>query len=116
MQKITIINISGEVVFQVVIADRWIKRLFGLLLQRELSYEQSLWLRPCRSIHTIGMHYPIDVIFINRFSYVVRTVSCLPPFRLSRAPSSTHSVIELRAGSIEQFGIHIGSKVVQDSL
>ena len=65
--EIKIVNGSSEKRLQTILADTWVKRLVGLLLSDELNYHQSMCLKPCKSIHTIGMGYPIDVVFVNRF-------------------------------------------------
>ena len=48
------------------IARSWLARLRGLLGTSELPADEGLWLSPCNSVHSLGMRYAIDVIFLNR--------------------------------------------------
>ncbi len=47
-------------------ADNFVTRLVGLLKRTTLGPEEALWLMPSKGIHTIGMKFPIDVVFLNR--------------------------------------------------
>jgi uncharacterized protein len=72
--------------------------------------EGALVLRPCRNVHTVGMHFPIDVAFCDRDGVVIR-VCCLRPWRLSRFVPRAALAIEARSGAFERRGLHIGDKV-----
>ena len=52
-------------------ADNFLTRLVGLLKRTNLGPEEALWLTPSKGIHTIGMKFPIDVVFLNRKNLVV---------------------------------------------
>jgi len=83
-------------------------RLRGLLGTRSLAPGHALWLRPCSSIHTLGMRYAIDALFLDKHSKVVKAAQGIRPQRLCWAPLSTRSVLELPAGVIAQTGVAIG--------
>jgi uncharacterized membrane protein (UPF0127 family) len=57
-----------------------------------------LWLDPCGGIHTWGMQYPIDVVFLDRSLRVLAVRRAVPPWRMVFAPRGTRSVVELPAG------------------
>ncbi len=78
-------------------ASTWWRRAVGLLATRELSNPCGLWLRPCNSIHTFGMRYPIDVVFLRADGTVLKVVPALAPWRMARCPGAA-STLELRAG------------------
>jgi uncharacterized membrane protein (UPF0127 family) len=80
------------------VAGNFRDRLIGLLGRSSLEKGEALWLSPCRSIHTIGMRFPIDVVFLDSGQTVVRTVSGLPPFRFCLGGGHARGVIELPAG------------------
>ncbi|MGN6735545.1 MAG: DUF192 domain-containing protein, partial [Candidatus Binatia bacterium] len=61
-------------------ADNFLTRLIGLLKRTHLGPEEALWLMPSRGIHTIGMKFPIDVVFLNRKYTVVGLMADLAPF------------------------------------
>ena len=48
-----------------VIARNALARLIGLLTRSHLSDGEALVIPQCRSIHTIGMRFPIDVAFVK---------------------------------------------------
>ena len=48
------------------VADRSIERMRGLLGRSRLDDDRALWLEPCNAVHTFGMRFPIDVLFIDR--------------------------------------------------
>jgi hypothetical protein len=80
------------------VADSFLKRLVGLLGKRSLAHDgQSLglWITPCNSIHTLGMLFSIDVLFLNRSGQVVKAVPGVKPFRLVLPVQSAVSVLEL---------------------
>lgn len=55
------------------------ERLIGLLGCRGLVEGECLLLKPCGAIHTLGMRFTLDVIFLNRTGHVVRMVRNLRP-------------------------------------
>ncbi len=54
------------------IATRFTARARGLLGGPPLELDEALLIAPCSSIHTFGMRYPIDVVFLDRNARVVR--------------------------------------------
>ena len=76
--------------------------LKGLLGTRSLDVEAGIWLKPCKSIHTLGMVYPIDVVFLDQEHHICRLVHAVSPLRFCFAPRQTRSVLELSAGRIQQ--------------
>ena len=56
-------------------ADSFITRLVGLLKRTQLGPEEALWLMPSKGIHTIGMKFPIDVVFLDKENNVLGITS-----------------------------------------
>ncbi|HYY06536.1 MAG TPA: DUF192 domain-containing protein [Candidatus Limnocylindria bacterium] len=77
-------------------------RLLGLAFVDALPIDHGLLLPGCRSIHTFGMRFAIDVIFLDARGDPLRVVRGLPPRRLA-THWRAHAVIETRAGSGERF-------------
>ena len=73
-------------------------RLFGLLGSSGLGPDRALWIEPCRAVHTCGMTFPIDVVFIDRHGRIARIDECVRPWRL-RLCGRAVAVIELAAGN-----------------
>lgn len=91
------------------LADRFLTRLRGLIGARDR--QAGLWLTPCAGIHTIGMRFPIDVVFLDRKGMVRKIDVAVPPFRVRRAARGTHSVLELPAGYTRRVQLRVGDRL-----
>ena len=92
-------------------ADNFFTRFVGLLKRHTLGPEEALWLVPSKGIHTIGMKFPIDVIFLDRNNHVRRLIPALPPYRLTSILLNTYSILELPKGSIAKSLTQVGDKL-----
>lgn len=101
--QLTISNRTRQTVLGdcVEVADHGAKRRRGLLGRNSLSPGEGLWILPCEAVHTFGMRFPIDLVYIDRNMRVKKVRSNVPPWRLS-ACLSAHSVIELATGTISR--------------
>jgi len=90
-----------ELALNLVVADTLFARLKGLLGKSALPAGEGLWIKPCNSVHTFGMQFPIDVVFLDKEKRVVGLAKTLRPNRISRLYSSASSVIELPAGTVD---------------
>jgi uncharacterized protein len=82
------------------VADSGAKRNMGLLGRKGLAPGGGLWIAPCESVHTIGMQFPIDLVYIDRGKRIRKLKRNVPAWRLS-ACLSAHSILELPSGTIE---------------
>jgi uncharacterized membrane protein (UPF0127 family) len=82
------------------VADTGAKRSKGLLGRCGLSPGEGLWIMPCESVHTFGMQFSIDLVYLDKKLRIRKTRSSVPPWRVS-ACLSARSVIELPAGVIQ---------------
>lgn len=80
-------------------ADRFHRRLLGLMFRRELSEGEGLWIEPCQSVHTHFMRFPIDVVFVDRQETVVHVIPAMQPWRFSPTIRQAAAVLELPAGA-----------------
>jgi len=80
-----------------IIADTSAKRRTGLLNHDGLKPGEGLWLVPCEGVHTFGMKFPIDVLFLNRKKKVLKVRHEMKRSRIA-ASLLAHSVLELPAG------------------
>src|SRR5436853_6246539 len=92
-------------------ADSFLTRLVGLLKRTHLGPEEALWLIPSKGIHTIGMKFPIDVVFLNRANVVLAVISELAPYRISAVSLRSHSVLELPKGTLKKSRTEDGDKL-----
>ncbi len=94
-----------EVLAALEVAESFADRSRGLLGRDGI--DGALLLRPARSVHTIGMRFPIDVAFCDRDLVVVDFVR-MRPWRLSRPRLRGRAVIEAEAGAFERWRLKVG--------
>jgi hypothetical protein len=99
---------DGEVLASLEVADTFRGRGRGLLGRDGI--EGAILLKPARSVHTIGMRFPIDVAFCDRDLVVVRTVR-MARHRLGRPCLKACQVIEAQAGAFERWGLEVGDQL-----
>ena len=92
------------------IADSSAKRQKGLLGRDSLPPGHGLWIVPCEAVHTCGMRFPIDVLYLDRKKRVRKLRRAMVPWRLSMCVFA-HSVLELPAGVIQQTGTQTGDQL-----
>jgi len=82
----------------------------GLLDRESLPAGCAFVLAPCRAVHTIGMKFPIDVVFIDEDGLVVKVVEHMPGWRMAIA-SSAAVTIELWAGAVQAMDVRVGDRL-----
>ena len=92
-------------------ADHFVTRLVGLLKRTHLGPEEALWLMPSKGIHTIGMKFPIDVVFLDKDYVVIGAISGMVPYRISGVRLRGYSVLELPSGMIRKSRTEIGDQL-----
>lgn len=98
-----VINQSNEKVLatNVNIADNFKTRGVGLLNHESLSEGEALLIKPCRSIHSFGMKFRFDAVFIDKENKVVHIIENMNKLRVSPIVFSACSVLELEAFACE---------------
>lgn len=98
-----LINQSKNIILaeEVFLADTPLKRIKGLLGRKDFPAGQALIIRPCNSIHTFFMRFPIDVLFVTKDDQVLQAISSLKPFRITKIYFQAHYVIELPSGTLQ---------------
>jgi len=97
----------------VAVANTAFARLVGLL-GKARSWAESgggLWIVPSQGVHTFGMRFPIDVIFLDAARRVIDVQDHLRPFRISRLRLNAHSVLEVPPGTIEKSRTRAGDEL-----
>jgi uncharacterized protein len=95
------------------VANSYVRRLVGLLgkTKRWARFGCGLWIIPSRGVHTIGMLFPIDLIFLSKDKEVVHIEEFVRPFRISRVSLKAASVLELPAHTIYRTGTRVGDRL-----
>jgi hypothetical protein len=96
---------------RVMLANTALTRLRGLIGRRGLAPGEALWLRPSSGVHTIGLRFAIDVVFLDRELRVVKLIENLRPFRLALPHLRAASVLEMSAHSIARLGLRVGDRL-----
>src|ERR1700761_3924074 len=92
------------------VADSLITRVVGLLLDKQLAHGDGLWIKPCNSIHSVGMKFVFDAIFLDKDLRVVHLMHEMKPWQISKMIWAAKSVLELPAGLIAQTATEIGDQ------
>jgi uncharacterized membrane protein (UPF0127 family) len=110
--RMKIANLTRQVVLanSVEVADAGATRRKGLLGRSGLPAGEGLWIVPCESVHTFGMKFPIDLVYLDRNRKVKKVRNAVPPWRFS-ACLSAHSVVELASGTIQKTQTRPGDKL-----
>jgi uncharacterized protein len=97
---------------ETILADSYIRRLIGLLgkTNRWAQVGRGLWIVPSSGVHTIGMLFPIDLIFLSKEKEVVHVEEYVRPFRISKVSLKAQSVLELPAHTIYRSGTRVGDR------
>jgi uncharacterized membrane protein (UPF0127 family) len=94
------------------IADTHFKSLKGLLGKRRLQHDDGLWVIPCQGIHTIGMLFSIDVLFLDADLKVIHMVENLSPFRIGPIRVNCQSVLEMPTRTIFSSHTQVGDHLM----
>ncbi|MBQ7705916.1 MAG: DUF192 domain-containing protein [Selenomonadaceae bacterium] len=111
-KKCTVKNSEGEKIFQLEIADTFLKRFLGLMGRKKIPVAQGLLILPCNSIHMMFMRFSIDAVYIDENFVVKKIVRNLMPWLGMSICAGAHAVIELAAGEADRLNFQIGSKII----
>lgn len=107
------INITREkeIAFNVTEATSFLKRMKGLLFMDSLARGEALLIKPCKGIHTFGMKFVIDVIFLDKDNNIIAMKKALRPNRFTPIYLRAVSALELPAGTIDNTSMSIGDRI-----
>lgn len=105
------VGATAPIATRVGIADGFWLRAKGLLGRVPLGAGEGLLLNPCRAVHTMGMHYPIDVAFLDEGGTVVATYHRLRPNRRTAWHGGAAWALELPAGTLEETATATGHQL-----
>ena len=73
----------------------------------------ALLLERCRSVHTIGMRFALDLVWIDAGGALVRLDEAVVPWRM-RTCLRAHAVVETAAGDGARFAAALASAPLRD--
>jgi uncharacterized membrane protein (UPF0127 family) len=88
-----------EIGARIAVADRGPRRRKGLLGRTGLENGEGLWIVPCEAVHTFGMRFAIDLIYLDRDRRVLKVRNAVVPSRISGC-FRAHSILELPPGAV----------------
>lgn len=97
--KTKVLEINGQPVAQVKVADSFMTRFRGLMLRSADDVHYALALKPCSQIHTFFMTFELDVAFVGKGGNVISTHKNIRPWRVAGAGGAAHAAIEAPAGT-----------------
>jgi uncharacterized membrane protein (UPF0127 family) len=111
-----VVNTTKDVILadKVEMADSFFRRLKGLIGREGLNASEALIIEPCSSIHTVGMKFSIDVLFLDKEDRVVGIRKNIRPYRFTRVFWKANRVVELPASSIVNSNTDIGDLIKID--
>jgi uncharacterized membrane protein (UPF0127 family) len=82
----------------------------GLLGRKsdQFTSGKGLWIVPSQGVHTMGMSFPIDALYLDSKRCVIHVCHDLAPFRIAALKFRARSVIELPAGTLAQTLTNVG--------
>lgn len=93
------------------VADTFFGRFAGLLFSPPLGKGDGLWIVPCRSVHTIGMRFPVDVLFLDAGGTAVGLYAALPPNRVTKRFREARGALELPVGVLAGTRTSLGDRI-----
>ena len=92
-------------------ADNPLTRLRGLLGRRSLASGDGLLLRDDNAIHSVGMLFVFDALFLDKHGTVVHLIAEMPPFKFSPFVWRARDVLEMPSGTIARTGTAVGDEI-----
>lgn len=92
-------------------ADTFLFRLRGLLRSDGVPAGEGLWISPCTGIHSFGMRFEFDALFVGPDGKVVGVYERFRRNRMSRVFWNARGVLELPAGTIARTGTEVGDEI-----
>lgn len=108
-----VINITKDTLIaeNLFIAETLLKRTVGLLGRKEFKKGEALLIKPCQQIHTFFMRFSIDLLFLDKRNWIVKTIKNFPPWRISGIYPKAKSCLELPSGIIESTFTQEGDEI-----
>lgn len=102
---------SRQTYISVSITETAKERMRGLLGRDHLRGDEALLLQRYRSIHTFGMRFAIDVLFLDQYGRVVGIHHAVPRRRMLLNVRATQT-LEMAAGAGQLNNIALGDRLV----
>ena len=92
---------NNELPYKVYKADKFLSRFFGLLGTDNFDKDNVLYIPSCSCIHTIGMKYPIDLLFLDKQGIIIKKINHLQPNKTTKNYFKAKNVLEFADGQTD---------------
>jgi uncharacterized membrane protein (UPF0127 family) len=102
---------AGTVLAAVEVTETALERARGLLGRAALPAGHAMWFERCACVHTCGMRFAIDVVFLDRRRRVVRIRRGVRPWRLVWGGWRASAACESAANALPLERLRMGSEI-----
>jgi uncharacterized membrane protein (UPF0127 family) len=96
----------------VIPADTILARLKGLIGKLRLKLDEGLWVVPSQGVHTFGVLFPLDLIYLDETYRVIHVIEHFPRFRIAPLRTQAASVLELPTHTIYSSQTQPGDQLI----
>jgi uncharacterized protein len=93
-------------------ADTIFARLKGLIGKIRLKLDEGLWIVPSQGVHTLGVLFPLDLIYLDESYQVIHVIEHFPRFRIAPLRTQAASVLELPTHTIYSSQTQRGDQLI----
>ncbi len=113
-QKYCVYNQTRECFLSlgVTAADTVFARLRGLIGRLSLKSDEGIWVVPSSGVHTLGVLFPLDLIYLDENHRVIHIVEHFPTFRIAPLRVKSESVLELVTHTIYSSQTQVGDQLL----
>lgn len=109
--KLTRLHVCGQNTgIKVFVTETAHERMRGLLGRDHMPPDQALLLKRCRSIHTFGMGFAIDVLFLDRHARIAAIHHDVPKRRMLLNLRAIQT-LEMSSGAARLHGLSVGDSL-----
>jgi uncharacterized protein len=91
-------------------ARNFIQRASGLIFRKQLLANEVFHLKPCNSVHTFGMKYAIDIVYLDKTGVILKIIKNMQKRRISWCLKA-HSVLEFKSNTSDLLAMRIGDVI-----
>jgi uncharacterized membrane protein (UPF0127 family) len=93
-------------------ADTIFSRLRGFIGRFRLRSDEGIWVVPSQGVHTLGLFFPLDLIYLDENNRVIHLVEYFRSFRIGPIKTQAESVLELPTHTIYSSQTQPGDQLV----
>jgi len=93
-------------------ADTIFSRLRGFIGRLRLRSDEGIWVVPSQGVHTLGLLFPLDLIYLDQNNRVIHLEEYFPSFRIGPLKPQAESVLELPTHTIYYSHTQHGDQLV----